>query len=69
MAPLPEKVWIALEGPDMTYYGSAEIHGVFTTKEAAEARLREKCPRWTGQSFEPMGVEEWEVEGRDGTAA
>ena len=31
------KVYVVYEGPDMTYYGDATIHGVYTTQEAAEA--------------------------------
>lgn len=34
---MTERVFIVLEGPDMTYYGDAKIHGVYATKEEAEA--------------------------------
>lgn len=63
-----QKVWIVLQGPSMAYYGSAEIHGVFTTEEAARARALAVDPTWTGDVFEPLGIEEWQVVGEDDTA-
>jgi len=69
---MAQRVWIVLEGPDMTYYGSAEIHGVFATQEAAAAKCLEvyksRGPRSRADAtevpeYESMGVESWEVEG------
>jgi hypothetical protein len=59
-----DKVYIVLEGPDMSYYGSAEIRGVYSTQSAADARCRELWPYlpWPIPSWEAKGVEEWEVE-------
>ena len=54
-------MWIVLEGPDMTYYGDAEIHGVFATEEEAAACARVLDPDWKGADWEPLGVEEWTV--------
>lgn len=56
-----QTVWIVLEGPDMAYYGDAEIHGVFATEEEAAACARIIDPGWTGQNWEPLGVEGWRV--------
>lgn len=39
-------VWIVVEGPDMTYYGDAQIHGVYSTAEGAQARARQIWPDW-----------------------
>src|SRR5271156_633216 len=56
----PTLVYIILEGPDMGYYGGAEILGVHTSREAAEARLRKLRPKWTGEDWESVRVEEWQ---------
>jgi hypothetical protein len=56
-----DKVWIVLEGPDMGYYGTAEIHGVFLTEDEAKARAHAKFPDWAEQSYEPITVEGWTV--------
>ena len=60
-----QKIFIVLEGPDMTYYGDAEIHGVYTTREAAEAKAREvsHLPGGWDPEWDRVGVEEWDVDG------
>jgi hypothetical protein len=57
------KVWIVLEGPDMTYYGDASIHGVFASQEEARAKLREIDPQQHGQG---LGIEAHRRMGRGG---
>ena len=63
-----QRVYIVLEGPDMSYYGSAEIHGVYSTPEAAEERCRELWPDLPVPipDWEAKGVEEWEVDAEAG---
>jgi hypothetical protein len=59
----PKRVFIVLEHPDMTYYGDAEIKGVYATRAEAEARARAIDPSWTQEreNFTNYGVEEWTV--------
>jgi uncharacterized protein YfcZ (UPF0381/DUF406 family) len=52
-----DEVFIVLEGPDMTYYGSAEIHGVYRTREEADARLAS----FTQSAYSNIGVETWKI--------
>jgi hypothetical protein len=61
-----QKVWVALEGPDMTYYGTAELHGIYSTREAAVARMLQIDPTWKGASWENKWVFSWEVDTDDG---
>lgn len=66
MSPEPDpqagKVFVVLQGPDMTYYGDAELHGLYLSRESAEAKAREVDPRWTGDEYEPVRVFECEIE-------
>jgi hypothetical protein len=48
------KVWIVHEEPDMTYYGGAEVYGVYSNPEAAEEMRK--------QHHRDAVVEEWEIE-------
>ncbi len=59
-----ETVFVVIEGPDMTYYGDAQLHGVYSTREAAEARARavDAPYEWTGQDWEPVRVIEAKVD-------
>lgn len=54
------KIYIALEHPDMTYYGDAEIHAVETSPEAVKAKLIEAGLASEGL-FTNITIEEWEV--------
>lgn len=46
------KVYVVYSGPDMTYYGDAELHAAFSTEEQANAMAREMWakdhPNWPG---------------------
>jgi hypothetical protein len=55
-----KEVYIVLEGPDMTYYGDAEIHGVFTDREAAEAKAS-GLSGYTGDEWGTVTVQAWDV--------
>ena len=55
------EIWIALEGPDMTYYGSATILAVAATEADAVAAARRQRPNWTGKDFEPITIERWQI--------
>jgi hypothetical protein len=56
-------VFIVLEHPDMTYYGDAEIHGVYPSRDAAETRARALDPRWKPgpDDWTNYGIEEWAI--------
>ena len=57
---MADRVWIVLEGPDMTYYGDAEIHGVYATEAEAEAR----CDALNGgetNGFDNIQIQGWDV--------
>ena len=55
-----ERVWIVLEGPDMTYYGDAEIHGVYATEAEAKARS-DALNGGTTSEFDCIQVQGWNV--------
>lgn len=61
----PIKVWVCLEGPDMTYYGDAELHGVYSSKESAEKKAQQvaaETGHGYGSEWDPISVFEVEVE-------
>jgi hypothetical protein len=55
------KVFIVLRGPDMNYYGTAEIHGVYATREEAEGTAKRLDPHWSGASWDALEVQEWQI--------
>jgi hypothetical protein len=55
-----ERVWIVLEGPDMTYYGDAEVHGVYASQAEAEARAAE-LNGGTTHNWDCIQVQEWGI--------
>jgi len=54
------QVWIVLEGPDMTYYGSAEIHGVYATEAEATARA-DALNGGETHDYDNIQVEAWAI--------
>ena len=54
------KIYIVLEHPDMTYYGDAEIHGVYDNPADAEAKRHELDPN-RPPDWSRYGVEEWQI--------
>lgn len=60
----PRRVFVVIEDPDMTYYGDARVHGVYSTREAAEAKATEadRPQVWTGGDWERIRVVEIEID-------
>jgi hypothetical protein len=51
------KVYVVLEIPDMSEYGNPEIHGVYSTREAALAKIRTLIA-----GYSAIYIEEFEVQ-------
>jgi len=64
-------VFVVYEGPDMTYYGDATIHGVYADEETARARAaaiwNKMHPNWTWDDLANVYVGEFEIESADNT--
>lgn len=60
------KVYVVYEGPDMTYYGDAEVFAVMSTKERAEAEARRVWAKshrseWDGE-WDTVHIGEFELD-------
>ena len=60
------KVYVVYAGPDMTYYGDAEVHAVMSSRGAAEDLARKLWskdhPNWPWDDVSNLYVGEFEID-------